>query len=321
MNGALASSVSLCRKIAVTVTVTASALLLLSVLGRWLWIFDLLTHFRPHLAAALLLSSVVALLCGERRLAIVGLLLVAAAAVPIAGYTRARSATSPMRSPQFRLVTFNIWHHNSETSRVARFFEQSGADVLVIQEATPMHARMLRQQLPSYRYAMLDGTSDDGTIVFSRWPIDDAHYIELTEGGANTASVNIHWRDQVVQILGVHLHWPLGPGVSRFRNAELRGLATLAKKEESQPLLVAGDFNITPWSSFYREFVEESALTDADLGQRLQASWPSILGPFGMRIDHCLHSGHWAVIETRTGPELGSDHLPVIVDLRLRAAS
>jgi endonuclease/exonuclease/phosphatase (EEP) superfamily protein YafD len=321
MNGALASSLSLCRKIAVTVTVTASALLLISALGRWSWILDLLTHFRPHLAVALLSSSLVALFCGERRLASVGLLLVSAAAVPIVGYTRARPVTFQRSAPAFRLVTFNIWHHNSETARVAQFLEHTDADVLVIQEATPMHARQLRQQLPSYPYSMLDGTLDDGTIVFSRWPIDDGHYVELTEGGAHTASISIRWREHPVQLLGVHLHWPLGPKVSRFRNAELVGLASLAKNIDSRPLLVAGDFNITPWSSFYRDFVDESKLIDADLGQRLQASWPSVLGPFGMRIDHCLHSQHWDVIETSTGPELGSDHLPVIVDLRLRAAS
>lgn len=311
---------SLCRKVAVTLTVTASAALLASALGRWFWIFDLLTHFRPHLAVLLLIGSAAALFCGERRLAVVGLLLVVAAAVPIVGYTRARPLDVQPNASQFRLVTFNIWHHNSETSRVAEFLEHSEADVLVIQEATPMHARLLRQQLASYRYSMLDGTLDDGTIVFSRWPLQDSQYVELAPGGARVASITVRWRDHPIQLLGVHLHWPLGSRVSRFRNAELVTLATMSKDAASRPLLVAGDFNITPWSSFYRRFVRDSQLTDADLGQRLQASWPSILGPFGIRIDHCLHSQHWDAVETRTGPELGSDHLPVIVDLRLRAA-
>jgi endonuclease/exonuclease/phosphatase (EEP) superfamily protein YafD len=322
MSGAAASSVSLCRKVAVALTVSASAALLVSALGRYFWVFDLVTHFRPHLAAVLFLSSTTALFCGERRLAIVGLLLVAAAAVPIVGYTRARPLDAPQpSSAAFRLVTFNIWHHNSETARVARFFEQTDADVLVIQEATPMHARLLQQQLPSYRYSMLDGTFDDGTIVFSRWPIEDAHYVELVEDGARAASIIVRWRDHSIQVVGVHLHWPLGPQVSRFRNAELQGIAKLAKGAAARPLLVAGDFNISPWSSFYGQFVRDSNLIDADLGQRLQASWPSILGPFGMRIDHCLHSEHWDVVTTRTGPELGSDHLPVIAELHLRDAS
>ncbi len=247
MNGAVASSGSLCRKVAVTLTIATSSALLVSALGRWFWIFDLLTHFRLHLAAILLLSSAGALFCGARRFAVVGLLIVIAAAVPIVGYTRATPVDPNADAPIFRLVTFNIWHHNSETSRVAAFLERSNADVLVIQEATPMHARMLRRQLSSYRYSMLDGTLDDGTIVFSRWPIEESQYVQLTPRGARAASVVVRWRDRPIQVIGVHLHWPLGPRVSRFRNAELLGLATLSKDVQSRPLLVAGDFNITPW--------------------------------------------------------------------------
>ncbi|HEU4601170.1 MAG TPA: endonuclease/exonuclease/phosphatase family protein, partial [Steroidobacteraceae bacterium] len=96
-------------------------------------------------------------------------------------------------------------------------------------------------------------------------------------------------------------------------------LAKLAANNAARPLLVAGDFNITPWSSYYQQFVKDSTLSDSDWGQGLPASWPSVLGPLGIRIDHCLHSAHWDVIATHTGPELGSDHLPVTVDLQLRA--
>ncbi|HEU4654033.1 MAG TPA: endonuclease/exonuclease/phosphatase family protein [Steroidobacteraceae bacterium] len=319
MNGARASSFSLCRKVAVIATAMLVSLLVLGMFGRFFWIFDLLTHFTPYLALVLLLSSTMALFCGERRIAIVGLLLCIASALQIVPYVRPRPAPALEQSERFRLVTFNIWHHNSEVARVARFLEHSDADVLVIQEATAMQARQLQQRLTSYRYALLDGTIDDGTIVFSRWPIDDAQYLELADRGARAASLSLRWRDRSVQILGVHLHWPLGRRVSKFRNAELHGLANLAANETARPLLVAGDFNITQWSSYYQQFVKDSTLSDADWGQGLQASWPSVLGPLGISIDHCLHSGHWDVIATRTGPELGSDHLPVIVDLQLRA--
>jgi endonuclease/exonuclease/phosphatase (EEP) superfamily protein YafD len=321
MNGAGASSVSLCRKVAVAAVAMASILLLLSALGRWIWLCDLLAHFKVHLCVVLLLGSTASWICGERRVGTVGLLLVAVAAIPMFKYVRPRVLAADVHSPVFRLITFNIWHHNSEIPSVARFFERSNADVLVVQEATPMQARQLRQRLISYRYSMVDGTLDDGTIIFSRWPIENSRYLELVDGGARTASVSIRWREQPVQILGVHLHWPLGRRVSRFRNAELEALAALASTSTSRPLLVAGDFNITPWSSFYQRFVTAANLNDADVGQGLPASWPAVLGPLGIRIDHCLYSPQWNVIATRTGPELGSDHLPVIVDLRLRVAS
>jgi endonuclease/exonuclease/phosphatase (EEP) superfamily protein YafD len=319
INGAPASAAVLCRKIAATCTAILIVLLLASALGRWIWLLDLLANFRVHLAVLLLISSAASWLCRARWLAMLGLLFVAAVAATAFPYLRARTDAVPNENPTLRLVTFNVWHHNIEISRVAKFFEQSDADVLVIEEATPMHARLLRQQLPSYRYAFLEGTSDDGTIVFSRWPLVQSQYVELVPGGARAALLQLRWHDRLVQVIGAHLHWPLGRSVSRYRNAELQALAALAANAASRPLLVAGDFNITPWSSFYREFVRDSKLADADLGQGVQASWPAVLGPrLGIRIDHCLHSQHWQTIATRTGPELGSDHLPVIADLRLR---
>jgi endonuclease/exonuclease/phosphatase (EEP) superfamily protein YafD len=312
---------SLCRKIAVALTAMLVLLLLASVLGSWLWLFDLLTNFRLHFAVLLLVTSIASGFCRAWRSAAIGLLCVAIVAIPAVPYVRDRASTAQPGKSTLRLVTFNVWHHNTEIGRIAQFLEEAHADILVIEEATPMHARFLRQQLISYPYALLDGTSDDGTIVFSRWPLREAQYVELVDGGARAAILQVQWHDQLIQVIGTHLHWPLGRSVARYRNSELKVLAKVAANAAAQPLLVAGDFNITPWSSFYREFVRDSQLHDADLGQGLQASWPSVLGPLlGIRIDHCLHSPHWQTIATRTGPELGSDHLPVIADLQLRNA-
>jgi endonuclease/exonuclease/phosphatase (EEP) superfamily protein YafD len=38
---------------------------------------------------------------------------------------------------------------------------------------------------------------------------------------------------------------------------------------------------------------------------------------FSIPIDHCFISPSIAVTDVRTGPDVGSDHRPIIVDLRL----
>jgi endonuclease/exonuclease/phosphatase (EEP) superfamily protein YafD len=43
---------------------------------------------------------------------------------------------------------------------------------------------------------------------------------------------------------------------------------------------------------------------------------PGVLqGVLGLPIDHVLVTPHWAVVARQVGPQLGSDHLPVLVRL------
>ena len=88
----------------------------------------------------------------------------------------------------------------------------------------------------------------------------------------------------------------------------------------SEPLIVAGDFNVTPWSRHFRTALERSGLNDCAAGHGLAPSWPSQFPPLGIRIDHCWASHHWRSIDVRLGPSHGSDHLPLIADLALAAS-
>ena len=85
----------------------------------------------------------------------------------------------------------------------------------------------------------------------------------------------------------------------------------------TEPLIVAGDFNVTPWSQHFHTALARSGLNDCAAGHGLAPSWPSQFPPLGIRIDHCWASQHWRSTDVRLGPSLGSDHLPLIADLEL----
>jgi endonuclease/exonuclease/phosphatase (EEP) superfamily protein YafD len=156
-----------------------------------------------------------------------------------------------------------------------------------------------------------------GAAVFTRWPVLDAESVPLAKEGAIAARVKIDWQGTVLDVLGLHLNWPLGPRNSAYRNEELGALVAFARAQPG-PLIVAGDLNLTPWSEHFRAALAASGLQDAALGFGLHRSWPAQFAPAGIRIDHCLLSPHWRSISADTGPWLGSDHLPVIADLQLR---
>lgn len=88
-------------------------------------------------------------------------------------------------------------------------------------------------------------------------------------------------------------------------------------KNFSQPLIIAGDMNATPWSPEFGALLKLTSLKDSALGFGIQPSW-SVDNPIlAVPIDHVLVSRQFHVANRAIGPEVGSDHRPVLVTLEL----
>jgi len=296
--------------------------LLAAMLGRYAWPLDLFANFRVQYT---LLFLIVAIVLFALRAPVLGVAAIAGAivgAIPIVSYMGMRTAHAAAGSVKFRVITFNTWFRNHDYAEIARFFEQMQADVVVLQERDRDDgAQRIASHLSSYPHSFIE-PRPHGVVMFSRWPITSAELLPLTNGpGVLAAHVTLDWNGKAVTVLGAHLHWPLGPGSSRMRNAELAGIAAFAAaRKDNEPVIVAGDFNTTPWSQNFRATLERSGLSDSAAGHGLAPSWPSQFPLVGMRIDHCWVSHHWRSVDVRVGPSNGSDHLPVIADLVLADA-
>ncbi len=80
--------------------------------------------------------------------------------------------------------------------------------------------------------------------------------------------------------------------------------------------MVVGDFNAARWSHGFRALLDRSGMVDSERGFGFQPTFPAGL-PYPLRIpiDHLLHGEGLAVTDRVLGPALGSDHLPLVVDL------
>lgn len=301
------------RRLAVASLIALWCALLAAMLGRYAWPLDLFTHFRVQYSLLLL---IVAIVLFALRAPLLGLVAIAGAvlgAIPIVSYMGVQTARAEAGSAKFRVITFNTWFRNHDYAAIGRFLERSQADVIVLEELSRDEGLRLADFLSSYPHSY-NQPLPHGVIVFARWPIVSAESIALTDGPRLAARVTLDWHGTQVTVLGAHLHWPLGPATTRRRNGELAGIASFAQEHEG-PLIVAGDFNVTPWSQNFRTALEHSGLTDCAAGHGLAPSWPAQFPPLGIRIDHCWASQHWRSIDVRLGPSLGSDHLALIADL------
>lgn len=306
------------NKLAIAGTVGVWLCLLAGLLGRFAWPFDLFAHFRVQYAALFVLLAVVLMSLRRFAIAVTAAVGFGVSVVPLLPYVAAESvptARATTGEQTFRLVSFNVWFRNPDMQRVAQYIESSQADAVVLLELTPPQAEMLLPLLPSYPHYHID-PSRMGAAVLTKWPLLSSRQVPLSQGGAIAVGLTLNWRGTPVTVLGAHLNWPLGPRNSAFRNQELDTLVA-ASKTLHGPLLVAGDFNLTPWSKYFNDALERSGLHDAALGFGLARSWPAQFAPAGIRIDHCLLSRHWQAQATSVGPWLGSDHLPVVADVSL----
>jgi endonuclease/exonuclease/phosphatase (EEP) superfamily protein YafD len=122
----------------------------------------------------------------------------------------------------------------------------------------------------------------------------------------------------VFSVIAVHLVWPT-------RRLQEPTAAMLLEFLDSYPrdrLIVAGDFNLTPWSFALQGIDKRLGLERRD---RAMFSWPARMSPRSplswptplLPIDHLYAGRDWRLVSLRSGPLLGSDHYPLVARLAL----
>ena len=72
-----------------------------------------------------------------------------------------------------------------------------------------------------------------------------------------------------------------------------------------------------PWSLPLRRLIRQTGLRDSALGFGVQPTWPAGMLLARIQIDQCLVSEDLKVVRRDVGPDVGSDHLPLVVELAL----
>ena len=125
-----------------------------------------------------------------------------------------------------------------------------------------------------------------------------------------------HDEARKLHILVTHPYPPVSGNTARLRNEQLAALGERVRALNGRTIL-AGDFNAAPYSPHFRDLLGAASLRDAARGFGLRGTWPAQLPGLRIRIDHVLATESVVAIDHRIGPDVGSDHLSVVVDLSL----
>ncbi len=290
---------------------TALAVTGLTLLGAHWWVAELFTHFRIQYLLLGGLALALSLVARRPVAASVLTVCLVAQAVPVIGYLRQpveRTGTAGLR-----IVSTNVHAANQDPTALLELVAAVEPDVVLILEHTERFARALESLRDRYPH-QLSAPADDafGIGLYSRVPPDDARTVALGMTDAVRASVPLDGRP--LHFVGTHLVPPTSESRAAGREAQLASLASLTRGAEG-PMLVCGDFNLTPFSPSFAAFVDASGLRPLRPPGLWARTWPVGIGGLGIPIDHCFASPGVAIVSVEILGDVGSDHYPLLVEI------
>jgi len=299
---------------AAAVTALLSVATFANQLHRYLEQFS---HFRlQYLFVAAALAAILYAL-RSRRWALLMLGITAINAVPISAWYLTDARASAPEHSKIKLLLANVYSRNDDTQPLLDLVIAENADIVFLQEVTHRWNQALSALRDPYQYSLIIPRNDNfGIATFSRHPFVSAQVLQSPPFKHPTLKVELDIDGKTVTFVTTHPMPPVGRVGFDSRNEQLADIATTMNAIDG-PRVLIGDLNTTMWAHHYQTLIAQTGLVNAKSGFGVLPSWPTQL-PFAMiPIDQCLLSSDFAVRDVRTGPRIGSDHLPLIVEVTL----
>jgi endonuclease/exonuclease/phosphatase (EEP) superfamily protein YafD len=285
-------------------------------------ILDLINHFRIYILETAVLLFLIILWMRSRWLWRLALVLVAInLGLTVPAFFPVAAPAGP-GGDQLKLLLYNAKGRASRIEQLEQFVRAEDPDLILMTEAgdslQPMIGR-LRAIYP-HQVDCMD-LLRCRLLLLSKRPLANASATPRrgNQGGNQgnqgqrppLVRAEIETGGGKLTLLGVHVSRPF---YAREHFADLAGIRDTVGAT-SGPVLLAGDFNATPWSwSLYRFQRQTGLLRHRTLG----VTWPE-RAPLTalLLIDHVLTRGPITTLGARSGPNMGSDHLPVVTRISL----
>jgi len=282
------------------------------------WAFDLASHFRVQYVVA---DALLALALAAQRKFVISLLLAACAALsawavlPYVAFSSTPVGAAAADGPTIKLLSANVLFRNHSAKRLLEIVRRESPDVVVLIEYTPEWAQMVGELRAAYPHRLEGpGSGAYGIALFSRFELESATPFDL--GDTSEIEARVLTPNGPLTLFAVHLRSPTTPWRGAMRNRQLDELATRVARVVG-PVVVIGDFNLTPYSPYFSDWLARTGLTDTRRGRSLSPSWPTLLPIVAIPIDHCTVSKDVTIVAHRSLPAFGSDHYPILAELAL----
>ena len=284
--------------------------------GAWWWILDLCSHFRlQYFFGALILAAFFGIKRQNTQTGVAACIALINLII-LQPYLVETSADSNLASPtRVKALWWNVQSANQNRAESIEWILKMSPDLIALGEITPEWEESLSKIKETYPFDHIESRQGNfGIALYSRLPLFNPEilYRNGSDNSVPTLQVELNIEGKLVTVIATHPLPPVGSAATSERNAQLQWLSRRIQGHNDATILF-GDLNATPWNHAFKSFLETSGLENLPTG--LFTTWPTSFVPLKIPLDYCLVSKDIWVRSKELGPSLGSDHLPVIVDL------
>lgn len=294
---------------------------IVSPFGSYYYLLDIMCHFRYHYFIGSIILLILYLSIFFKSKKDLRIILALSITILINGYyvlpyLNLYQFNEEASKPNVKILLSNILTSNTNYKGVVNIIKKENPDIVALQEVNNIwleNIKSIKKYYPYYKEVPQSGNF--GLSIYSKIPISNVKVVEW--GFVPVILFETRLNKKKVKVACIHTTPPFKQVIFNNRNNQLKTLAKWAK-EDNTPSIVIGDLNITVFSPIFQQFENDSSLISSRKWHGLNPSWPSFLHSFlRVPIDYILHSKDFETVNIKILEDIGSDHLPVVVELKL----
>ncbi|MFE7560084.1 endonuclease/exonuclease/phosphatase family protein [Kitasatospora sp. NPDC057500] len=219
----------------------------------------------------------------------------------------------------FTVVSHNVAALNADPRGTVRMLEDSGAQIVALQELAGRPLRTYEAELAdSYPHHAVEGTVG----LWSKYPISDVRVVDIRMGWTRAFRAQVSTPQGPVAVYVAHLPSVRLKAEGGFtvnqRDVSAQLLGDAIEAEPLKKVLLLGDLNGTMNDRSLAPVTSQMRSAQGAAGDGFGFSWPA---SFPMaRIDQIMSKGGLEPTDSRTLERDGSDHLAVAATYRYEAS-
>lgn len=211
------------------------------------------------------------------------------------------------------IVAINLLSSNNESENLIDFIQKNNPDILILLEYNPKWESKLKNLTTGYSFQKTEVRTDNFGIGYFSKIASKTSILNFDNTNIPSIKADIKINDNAITIVATHPFPPVGQARFEARNWHLKNLGR-QRHEFSKNTIVVGDLNTSSYSKHFRTFLKATNLRDSRIGYGILPTWPANFIFLQTTLDHFLISNNIEVVKRKTGKNIGSDHLPILME-------